>query len=76
MSKKWSYAGILALLEETAELRRSWIREESPSVSEVLEKFPCFTDPRIVSIDNCTQTVSMCVFAYTDVKRVLFTHWV
>ena len=73
MSKKWSYAGILALLEETAELRRSWIREESPSVSKVLEKFSCFTDP---IIDNCTQTVSTCVFAYTNVKRVLFTHWV
>ena len=50
MSKKWSLASMLTVLEETAELRRTWIREENPSVSEILEKFPCLSDSRIVSI--------------------------
>ena len=69
MSKKWSLASMLTVLEETAELRRTSIREENPSVSEILEKFPCLSDSRIVS-----KIVNVCVLS-TDVERVLFAQW-
>lgn len=36
-SKKWSMPSMLTLLEETAEQQRSWISDETPSVTEVLE---------------------------------------
>lgn len=49
-SKKRSMASMLTLMEDTAEFRRSWVRDENPSVSMVLEKFPCLTDPRLVSV--------------------------
>ena len=42
MSKKWSLASMLTVLEDTAELRRTWIHKENPSVSEILEKFLAF----------------------------------
>ena len=48
-SKKWSLSGMQLLLEQTSEQRRSWIRNESPSVKAMFEMFPCFADPRIVS---------------------------
>lgn len=48
-SKKWSVVNMMTLLEQTAYQRRKWIFDESPSISEILEKFPCFADPRIVS---------------------------
>lgn len=49
-SKKWSMTSMLTLMEDTAERRWSWIRCENPSVSIVLEKFPCLTDPRMVRV--------------------------
>jgi hypothetical protein len=49
-SRKWSMASMFTLLEDTAEQRRHWIHDENPSVSLILEKFPCFIDPRIVSV--------------------------
>ena len=52
-SKKWSVASMLTLLEETAGHRRSWIRNECPSVRQVLEKFSCLEDPQIVSYVCC-----------------------
>jgi len=48
-SKKWSVVNMMTLLEQTAHQRREWIFNESPSISEILKKFPCFADPRIVS---------------------------
>jgi hypothetical protein len=56
MSKKWSLASMLTVLEETAELRRTWIREENPSVSEIFEKFPCLSDSRIMLNEFCSLT--------------------
>ena len=47
-SKKWSLAYMVSLLELTAKLRRQWIKEELPSVSEVIDKFPCLVEPKIV----------------------------
>ena len=47
-SKKWSLSSVKVLLEQTSEHRRMWIRSDTPPVKEVLEMFPCFTDPRIV----------------------------
>ena len=47
-SKKWSLSGMQTLLEQTSNQRRSWIKNDGPSVKEVLDMFPCFADPRIV----------------------------
>ena len=47
-SKKWYLAYMVSLLELTAKLRRQWIKEELPSVSEVIDKFPCLVEPKIV----------------------------
>ena len=47
-SKKWSLAYMVSLLELTAKLRRQWIKEELPSVSEVIDKFLCLDEPKIV----------------------------
>jgi len=48
-SKKWSLANMITLLELTAGLRRQWILEECPTVREVLDKFPCLAEPKLVS---------------------------
>ena len=37
------------LLEKTSKQRRRWIQNYSPPVKEVLDIFPCYADPRIVS---------------------------
>lgn len=59
-SKKWSMGAMMTLLEETAEQRRRWIRDENPSVSAVLEKFPCLMDPKVVCVCTCVRvTVSV-----------------
>ena len=47
-SKKLSLAYMVSLLELTAKLRRQWIKEELPSVYEVIDKFPCLVEPKIV----------------------------
>ncbi len=48
-SKKWSVTSMILLLEQTAVLRRKWIQDECPIVKEVIEKFPCLTEPKLVS---------------------------
>ena len=48
-SKKWSLSGMKILLEETSKQRRSWVETDCPAVKEILDVFPCFVDPRIVS---------------------------
>lgn len=40
---------MLTILEETADRRHHWIKDENPCVREILETFPCLTDTRIVS---------------------------
>ena len=47
-SKKLSLAYMVSLLELTAKLCRLWIKEELPSVPEVIDKFPCLVEPKIV----------------------------
>ena len=42
-------ASMITLLEETSEQQRAWIRDGTPSVAQMLEKFPCLSDPQIVS---------------------------
>ena len=37
------------LLEKTSKQRRRWIQNYSPPVKEVLDIFPCYADPQIVS---------------------------
>lgn len=49
-SKKWSLSSMLSLMEQTAYWRREWIKNEGPSVQQVLENFPCLADPRLVSL--------------------------
>ena len=39
---------MLSLMEQTAHLRREWVRKEGPSIKQLIEKFPCLADPRIV----------------------------
>lgn len=48
-SKKWSVASMVVLLNETAKQRRKWIKTETPPTKLILEKFPCLSDPQIVS---------------------------
>lgn len=48
-SKKWSLSSMVVLLQETAQQRRNWILTDRPHVKEVFNKFPCLTDPEIVS---------------------------
>ena len=52
-SKKWSLSVMKILLEQTSRQRRSWIKNESPSVKMVLKNFPCLADPRIVGFMQC-----------------------
>lgn len=47
-SKKWSVSSMITLMEQTADMRREWVQRDEPSVSQLLEKFPCLADPRIV----------------------------
>ena len=54
-SQKWSIATMSQLLQETATERRRWIREDCPSVKEVLLKFPCLHEPKLVSSLCSTQ---------------------
>lgn len=43
-SNKWSVKSMVTLLDETAKLRRQWIKNEIPPVIDVLEKFPILRD--------------------------------
>ena len=48
-SGKYTLSSMQILMEETATIRRQWIKEERPSVKDVIDKFPCFKDPKLVS---------------------------
>ena len=56
-SQKWSLSSLSQLLQETAKERRRWIVEDLPTVAEVLLKFPCLTEPKLVSFRKCTCTM-------------------
>ena len=58
-SKKWSLASMVTLMEQTAVLRREWVKKEGPSVTQLMEKFPCLADPRIVRF--CLPIIHVCV---------------
>ena len=47
---KRSQALIRELLEKTARCRRRWITQENPLVSEVISRFPCLRNSRLVRI--------------------------
>ena len=47
-SKRWSQKSMITLLQQTAKQRRSWIKNECPSVKDVLKDFPCLADPKLV----------------------------
>ena len=47
-SQKWSLANMSSLLDETATQRRRWIMEDCPSVKDVLSKFPCLKESKLV----------------------------
>ena len=75
-SKKWSLSTMITLIEETAELHRIWIRDENPCVKHILGKFPCLTDPRIVSnFFNVCMCANLLYIFNTDVARILFSYW-
>ena len=63
-SKKASLNSIFAILEQTGQQRRKWIFSDSPpSVKEIMEKFPCFNDPRIVSTNTINSNKNMSYYA-------------
>ena len=41
---------MVSLLELTAFQRRLWISKDSPPVKEVIEKFSCLREPKIVKL--------------------------
>ena len=49
-SGKWSTPRLTSLLHESSKLWRDWIRQERPPVKDVLVKFPCLQEPRLVSL--------------------------
>lgn len=49
-SHKWTVAGMTTLMEVTAKQRSMWIKEESPTVTSILQKFPCLQEPTLVSM--------------------------
>lgn len=63
------------------EVRRTWILNENPRVSEVIVEFPCFKDPEIVSIliinfrcHTCYINVLITLFYYdyADERRISY----
>lgn len=52
-SRKWTVTAMATVLKETAIIRRQWIMETSPPVKEVLTKFPCLVEPKLVR--NCNE---------------------
>lgn len=60
------------LLEQTAKQRTSWIHHDSPSVKEVLDVFPCFADPQIVSANYDFGPFYVILI---DDARVLHANW-
>jgi len=47
-SDKWTITAAVHTLEQTALYRQQWITEESPTVKDVLEKFPCLKETQLV----------------------------
>ena len=53
-SGKWSIASLSLALGETAIQRRHWISQANPSVKDILDKFPCLKEPKLVgAYSNC-----------------------
>ena len=46
---KWLVSQMSTLMELTFPIRRKWIVEERPAISEVIMKFPCLQEPSLVS---------------------------
>ena len=46
---KWTVTAAVHMLEQTALYRKQWITDESPTVKEILEKFPCLKETQLVS---------------------------
>lgn len=73
-SKRASIHSILTVLEQTAQRRRTWIFSESPpTVKEIMEKFPCFNDPRIVSniIITVQDAVAIMLFGHLLINLII-----
>ena len=47
-TSKYPSTTMITLLEETAALRKKWIVEDCPTVKDVLEKFSCLKEPKMV----------------------------
>ena len=73
-SQKWSIASMSQLLQETAEERRRWIREDCPSVKDVLLKFPCLAEPKLVS--SCMQAYTCTMYCAEKhcLRSLIFTY--
>ena len=48
-SNKWTAAGAMHMLQQTERYRRQWIKEESPNVKDILAKYPCLNEAKIVN---------------------------
>ena len=49
MSKKKPKSHLCSLMEKTFAIRQRWIQKEEPSVADILEMFPSFKHPKVVS---------------------------
>ena len=58
-SNKWSLASMHQLLQETSAERRRWIINDCPCVKEVLLKFPCLAEPKLV----CFRSACTCMYS-------------
>lgn len=52
-SQKWSFTSLDSLLDATSALCRKWIKEDCPTVKQVLLKFPCLQEHKLVSYQGC-----------------------
>ena len=48
-SGNYTVSSIQILMEETATIRRNWIKENKPPVVDTIQKFPYLKDPKFVS---------------------------
>ncbi len=55
LKKSRNQAHFKELMETTYTIRRKWIAEEHPLVSDVIEKFPCLASTKVVSMNLLLQ---------------------
>ena len=78
----WAFSKISSLMEETFEIRRVWIRDKRPPVTNVIEKFPHLAEPKIggplTSVTETTITIILLFNKCVHVHAITFSkiQWV